>query len=124
MLVALVALTGAALALVAFHQASMSTLGLSRGSLAAARAREAASTGVALARAGLGINGVLPGGASWVVVIDSSAPGVELVWSIGTSTRPQPARLEVGAVWLAPDSSASPGGLSAPPVGWIVLRHE
>lgn len=121
LLVVLVALLGAGLALATFHHTALVQLRLARSSLAASRAREAAAAGLVHAHAGLGPTGLLPGGASWAIVVDSVAPGLQMVWSTGQATRPQPARLEVGAMRIVPDSATgAPPSLS----GWTVLRHE
>jgi len=122
LVISLVALVSAALAAVLLHLLAVDQLHMARVSLASARAREAAATGLHFGTAGLGAMGTLPGGASWQVVADTIAPGLIIFWSTGQASRPSVARLEVGAIQSSADTSSSAATAFQP--GWIVMRYD
>lgn len=85
------------------HRAAMDTLRHARTSLAALRAREAATAGLTSVLAGGATTGTLPGGASWTVTV-TPTPGTDLLLhATGTSSAPYPASSELLALT---DSSA------------------
>lgn len=123
LVITLVALVAAALSGVLLHLLATEQLRQARVALASARAREAAAVGLALGQVGLGPAGSLPGGASWLVIRDSIAPGRVILWSTGLATRPA-ARLEVGAIVPVPDTTLSGSTRMPLPPSWIVMRHD
>lgn len=119
MLVALAAIVVVGMSLSVGHRLALITLRLGKAALATARAREAASTGLALGWAGAGLSGVLPGGAGWLVVDDTTASGERILWSRGSTLLPVAATLEAAALLPGPDSA-----LGLRPIRrWVVMRR-
>lgn len=98
LLLVLVVVVLVTLSMALAHRASMDTLRQARTTLAVLRAREAATSGPAAARTAGALTGTLPGGASWIVRMDTTPSGDRILRSIGTSSVPFPATREVLAL--------------------------
>lgn len=119
LLLALVAIVVVGSSLSIVHRLSLNILRQGRAALAAARAREAAASGIATVSLGGPRSGVLPGRSWWTVVEDSTAGGERILWSHGAALRPSPANLEVGALLSLPDSV-----LGVQPIRWWVVMRR